>query len=102
MATAAELAVAAEYPAVEENAQLLGWKLERLSPTSFTLTMPASDGSFLSVLCLADRYSAEPPAWHWYNVDTKKCDQPQDTPKENGRFFPFARRHLCAVKSSRL
>ncbi len=67
MATAAELAVDAEYPALEDNAQLLGWKLERLSPTSFTLTMLASDGSCFSVLCQCDRYSAEPPAWHWCN-----------------------------------
>ena len=86
MATVAELAVAEEYPALEENAVLLGWKLERLTPTSFTLTMPATDGSFFSVLCLAERYSAEPPAWHWYNTGTKKLDEPQDTPKEVGFF----------------
>lgn len=31
-------------------------------------------------------YSAEPPAWHWYNADTKQIDQLRDTPKEVGFF----------------
>jgi hypothetical protein len=88
MPTASELAVAAEFPALEENALLLGWKLDRLSSTSFTVTMTASDGSFFSVLCVCDRYSAEPPAWHWYNTDTKQIDQLRDTPKEIGFFHP--------------
>jgi hypothetical protein len=86
MATAAELAVVDEYPALEENAALMGWKLERLSATSFVLSLPASDGSWFSVLCIADRYSAEPPAWHWYNPASKQIDQPHDTPIEVGFF----------------
>lgn len=86
MATAAELSVDAEYPALEENARCMGWKLERLTPTSFVITMPARDGSWFSLLCLCDRYSAEPPAWHWYNADTKKIDDPRDIPKPVGFF----------------
>lgn len=86
MVTAAELSVDAEYPALEENARSMGWKLERLTPTSFTVTMPGRDGSHFSLLCLCDRYSAEPPAWHWYNTETKNIDDPRDIPKPVGFF----------------
>jgi hypothetical protein len=86
MPTAAELCVEAEYSALEENARLMGWKLERTSPTSFILGLPASDGSWFWLNCIADKYSAEPPAWHWYNPQTKALDDLKDTPKEAGFF----------------
>jgi hypothetical protein len=62
MPTAAELNVEAEYSTLEENARLMGWKLERTSPTSFILGLPASGGSWFWLNCIADKYSAEPPA----------------------------------------
>jgi hypothetical protein len=94
MPTVAELSVDAEYGALEENAQLLGWKLERTGPTSFILALPASDGSWFWLNCLADKYAAEPPAWHWYNPDTKRLDDPRDMPKDGGFFHSNA--VICA------
>jgi hypothetical protein len=87
VATVAELSVQAEFSA-EENALCIGWKLERRRSTSFVLTLPGSDGKLFSLLCLCDHYSAEPPAWHWYNTETEQCDQPKDTPTAAGFFHP--------------
>ena len=86
MATLAELSVDDEFGALSENAELNGWKLERTTPTSFVLGMPAADGTWFWLNCVCDRYAAEPPAWHWYNPDSKKIDQHQDIPKPVGFF----------------
>jgi hypothetical protein len=94
MATVPELSVQAEFPDVEENARCLGWKLERTTPTSFILGLPAPDGTWFWLNCLCDRYAAEPPAWHWYNPDTKLLDQPKDMPKDGGFFH--SNRVICA------
>lgn len=84
MTTVAELCVEGEFPALKENGDLLEWKLERITPTSFVLGLPAKDSTWFWLNCLCDRYSAEPPAWHWYNPDSKKIDDPKDIPKEGG------------------
>lgn len=86
MPTLAELSVDDEFGALLENAELNGWKLERTTPTSFVLGMPAADGTWFWLNCVCDRYAAEPPAWHWYNPHTKKIDQHQDIPKPVGFF----------------
>lgn len=86
MPTVAELSVDAEFAALEENARLMGWKLARVTPTSFTLGLPGGDGSWFWLTCLCERYTAEPPAWHWYNPDTGKLDQRADTPQPAGFF----------------
>lgn len=86
MAGLAEMSLDAEFAALAENAEIMGWKLERTGPTDFVLGLPASDGTWFWLKCLCDRYAAEPPAWHWYNPETKQFDQPRDTPKPAGFF----------------
>src|SRR3546814_9519987 len=51
--------------------------------------MPAKDGSRFTTLAKCDGFAARPPAWHWYNPETKAVDAPRDTPL-GGSFFHSA------------
>jgi hypothetical protein len=86
MATVAELSVDAEFGALQENARSRAWTLDRVSPVAFVLGLPASDGSWFWLKCVCDHYSAEPPAWHLYDPQSKQRDQQKDTPKPVGFF----------------
>jgi hypothetical protein len=80
MATASELILASRIEAVRQNAELHGWEFEQIDPESFTLGLPARDGSRFTVLAKCEGFAAMPPAWHWYNPETKVIDAPCDTP----------------------
>lgn len=86
MTTVAELSLEEELDPLGEVAAHMGWKLDRLDATSFTLGLPARDGSWFWLLCRCDRYPGFPPAWHWWNPETKQLDQPKDTPTGGGFF----------------
>lgn len=89
MATASELVLASQIEAVRQNAELHGWKFEQLDPASFILGMLATDGSWFTTLAKCDGFAARPPAWHWYNPETKAIDAPRDSPL-GGNFFHSA------------
>jgi len=61
---------------------------------AFILGLPARDGSRFWLFVECDRFPAIPPAWHWFNPNTKALDQPPDTPK-GGQFFHGSGR-ICA------
>lgn len=86
MTTVAELTLADEISPLEEIAARKGWKIERRDEPEFVLGLPARDGSWFWLLCGCERYPAIPPAWHWYNPETKERDRPQDTPTGGGFF----------------
>jgi hypothetical protein len=84
--TATRLLVEEESDILTKNAVLLGWTFNFVDPENFVLGMPARDKSEFFLWCACDRYGAIPPAWHWYNPETKLRDQAQDTPC-GGNFF---------------
>jgi hypothetical protein len=84
--TATRLLVEEECEALAKNALLLGWTFTLVGPETFVLELPAKDGSRFFLRCNCDRYGAIPPAWHWYNPETARCDQPHDTPIGGGFF----------------
>lgn len=86
MATASELIVASQIEAVRQNAALHGWKFDQLEPAVFSLSMPAKDGSWFTTLANCAGFAVTPPAWHWYNPETKTIDAACDTP-QGGNFF---------------
>lgn len=86
VATATELLVEEECAILAKNALLLGWAFTAVDAENFILGMPAKDGSGFHLWCACDRYGAIPPAWHWYNPETKLRDQPKDTPLGGGFF----------------
>ena len=89
MATASELVLGSQIDALRENAELHGWKFELLDANSFLLGLPANDGSGFTLLAKCDGFAGTPPAWHWYNRQTKAVDAPADTPL-GGSFFHSA------------
>ena len=84
MTTASQLLVEEEREILAKNALLLGWTFIVIDPENFVIGMTAKDGSFFFLWCNCDNYGAIPPAWHWYNPETKLCDQVQDTPLGGG------------------
>jgi hypothetical protein len=84
--TATELLVEEECEILQRNANLLGWTFTKIDGENFVLGMKARDDSDFFVWAQCDRYGAIPPAWHWYNPETKLRDQPKDTP-DGGGFF---------------
>lgn len=86
MATAAELVLESQLADLRQNAGVHGWFFDRVDPTSFVLGLLAKDGSDMALYVKCDAYPGEPPAWHWYNRETKVIDAPGDTPM-GGSFF---------------
>ncbi len=80
MATAGDLAFNEQFGHLREIATLRQWPLNR----EFILGLTARDSSPFSLLVDCRDYPAIPPAWHWYNSETRALDQPADTPKGNG------------------
>jgi hypothetical protein len=80
MATASEIILASQIEAVQKNATLHGWKFKLLDAASFLLGLPTKDGSEFTVMAKCDGFAPTPPAWHWYNPETKAIDAPCDTP----------------------
>lgn len=90
MATAVDLIFEEQFGHLRENASSQGWSLQR----AFIVGMKARDGSLFSLMVDCSEYPALPPAWHWYNPETRMLDQPTDTPK-GGTFFHSSGR-ICA------
>ena len=86
MATASELVLATQIEAVRQNAELHGWMFDLLNGMTFLLGFPARDASTFSLMAKCDGFAGTPPAWHWYNPETKMIDAPCDTPL-GGSFF---------------
>lgn len=86
MATAAELTVAEELIPLRETAADWGWALKEISPLTFLLGLPASDGSVFYLLVDCDDYAVTPPAWRWCDIDGGSIDAPHCTPDGSGFF----------------
>jgi len=86
MSTAAELTVSSELAALQQNATLLGWTLMQIDRTTIVIGLKAEDRSRFWCKVCCDAYKAQPPAWHWYNVETGAVDQRKDTPSKGGFF----------------
>lgn len=86
VATACELVFAKQFEELRQNASLHGWSLELVGQDGFILDLPTKDGSNFSLLTKCNEYPEMPPAWHWYNKQTKAIDSPGDTPT-GGTFF---------------
>ena len=86
MATASEILLESQLAALKQNAEVHGWLFERIDPTTLVLGLIAKDDSELALLVKCDGHPTEPPAWHWYNRETRAIDNPCDTPK-GGKFF---------------
>ena len=86
MPRADELAVDAELDTVRELARYKGWELERVTSTTFRLTMVAKDGSHIQLQVDCDGYPAQPPAWHFRNPATGALDERPDIPV-GGTYF---------------
>lgn len=86
MATASELVLGSQIDALRQNAEVRAWFFEPLDITTFVLGLPAKDGSEFALLAKCDGYPGTPPAWHWYNRETKVVDARVDTPT-GGSFF---------------
>jgi len=84
--TVAQLSVDEELQSLVEIANRRGWTVDRIDSTSFVFGLPAKDGSSFWLLCRCNGYPGVPPAWHWYNPDTKAIDQGRDTPTGGGFF----------------
>lgn len=91
MPTGAELAVIAELDVARDLAETRNWDLA--SPI-FTVGLPAKDGTRIHFMVFCDRYPELPPAWHFWNPETRLLDQPADTPA-GGSFF-HASGVICA------
>ena len=72
--TVAQLSVDEELEPLAPIACHSGWRFERTDATSFMLGLPARDGSWFWLVCRCDGYPGVPPAWHWYNPETKATD----------------------------
>ena len=94
MATAVELAYAEELGHLRENTLARGWELMEVGNMRFVIGLPARDGSRLWLLTECDDFPIMPPAWHWYNPETKAIDQPADTPRGRNYFHGSGR--ICA------
>jgi len=86
MATASELVLESQLADLRQNAGVHGWFFELVEPTTFVLGLPAKDGSDLALFVKCNDYPSQPPAWHWYNRETKEIDAFGDTPT-GGSFF---------------
>lgn len=84
--TVAQLSVDEELKPLSEAATHRGWSVERVDEVSFVLGLPARDGSSFWLLCRCAGYPGIPPAWHWYQPETRAIDQPRDTPTGGGFF----------------
>lgn len=90
MPTAAELVLAEHIGDLREIAAAKGWDF--VPPLA--VGMAARDGSRYWLLGDCEGFPARPPAWHWYNPQTKALDQPADTPKGSGFLHDSGR--ICA------
>ncbi len=63
-----------------------GWELRVLDPTTFTLAVPAKDGSRVHLLAECNDYPVLPPAWHFRSAAAGDLDRPEDIPR-GGSFF---------------
>lgn len=90
MITAGELAFVEQFGNLQEIATSKEWQLDR----AFILGMKAGDGSQYWLLVDCTGFPAMPPAWHWYDPDTRTLDQAAATPKGSG--FLHSSGRICA------
>ncbi len=86
MTTVAELTIEEEIKPLKHIALRRGWHLELFTAVTFEIGLPARDGTRFWLYCDCERYPSVPPAWHWYNAESKAVDQLKDIPC-GGAFF---------------
>lgn len=86
MATASEIILESQLAALRQNAEVHGWFFEMVDSTTIVVGFPAKDNSEMALFVKCDGYPGEPPAWHWYNRESKAIDALGDTPT-GGNFF---------------
>jgi len=71
---------------VRQIAASRGWMLEELEGYKFIVGMKARDGTQFWQFVDCEGYQTVPPAFNWYNKDTKAMNQLSDIPV-GGTFF---------------
>lgn len=94
MGTVEDLAVDREIAAVEDNAQLHGWKFERVGQRCFRVSLSARNGDLFQLEVECDGYPVRPAAFHWRNRDTGQLDRVTDSPVPYNFFYPTGQ--ICA------
>lgn len=94
MSTPIELVFAEQTAHLRRIAETWGWEFKEVDGMCFVLNLPARDGSHFWLLVECDRFPLIPPAWHWYNPETKAADRPCDTPRGGSYFHSSGR--ICA------
>jgi hypothetical protein len=95
MATATELMVAEQLEHVRQIAQLVeGWSFEQVDAVKFIIGLLARDQSWFWLFVDCELFTQQPPAFHWYNPQTKALDLPPDTPRGGSYFHGSGR--ICA------
>ncbi len=94
MATAAELTITEQLEHLRQIATDRGWPLDVLTGVKFIIGLPAKDNSWYWLLVDCEDITNQPPAWHWYNSETKAIDQAADMPKGGSYFHSCGR--ICA------
>jgi len=94
LATATELFYEEQMVHVRQIAASRGWTLEELEGCKFIVGIKARDGTQFWQFVDCESYQIIPPAFNWYNTDSKARNQPSDTPI-GGQYFHSSGR-ICA------
>ena len=94
MATVGRMIVEAELSAVEDNAELHGWQLERVGQWRFRASLTANNGDVYQLEVECEGFPVDPAAFHWRNQETGALDQLADTPQPYGFFHKSGK--ICA------
>lgn len=94
MATATELLYEEQMAFVRQIAAVRGWQLDELEGCKFIIGMTARDGTRFWQFVDCEGYQTIPPAFNWYNTESKAKNQCSDTPKGGGYFHNSGR--ICA------
>lgn len=80
--------------AVRQIAASRGWALEEIEGCKFIVGMKARDGTQFWQFVDCEGYETIPPAFNWYNPESKAINQPSETPT-GGQYFHGSGR-ICA------
>lgn len=86
MPTAIEIILEEEDTHLREIASSLGWQLQTIESTKYVVSLPAKDSTWFHLLIDCEGYKEQPPAFNWYNTETKQMNQNTDTPRGSGYF----------------
>lgn len=94
MATATELLYEEQMVSVRQIAAVRGWELDELEGCKFIIGMKARDGTQFWQFVDCEGYQTTPPAFNWYNTESKAKNQHSDTPLGGSYFISSGQ--ICA------